>query len=198
MAQSAQHENRKYTYADYLTWPEDERWELIDGVPYNMAPAPTPRHQIMLAALIAQIWNFLKGKPCQVFPAPFDVRFTERDARAEDVVTVVQPDISVVCDPKKIDERGCKGAPDFIIEIVSPKSVQRDLIEKAALYEKNGVREYWVIHPIDKILWVFLLDEKTNRFGALQTYALEGKRAVAALPGLEIDLDEVIRLPVQK
>ncbi|HBF34134.1 TPA: Uma2 family endonuclease [Candidatus Sumerlaeota bacterium] len=192
MAQSVQHDNQKYTYADYLTWPEDERWELIDGVPYNMAPAPTTKHQGIAVALVAILWNFLKGKPCRVFSAPFDVRFSEFVAQEQDLLTVVQPDIAVVCDSKKLDERGCKGAPDFIIEIISPKSGQRDLIEKTALYEKHGVREYWVIHPVDKILWTFLLDETTQKFVPAPASALEGRRAVATLPGLEIDLDEVL------
>ncbi|HBF33298.1 TPA: Uma2 family endonuclease [Candidatus Sumerlaeota bacterium] len=197
MAQSVQHENQKYTYADYLTWPEDERWELIDGEPYCMSPAPTPRHQIILVSLVLQVGNFLKGKPCQLFPAPFDVRFVERDLSDQETLTVVQPDISVICDPQKIDERGCKGAPDFIVEIVSPSSVQRDLIKKTALYEKYGVREYWVIHPVDQILTVYVQDEATQKFGAAHLQVTQGRRAVATLPGLEINLDEVMGASAQ-
>ncbi|HBF34135.1 TPA: hypothetical protein DDW35_06190 [Candidatus Sumerlaeota bacterium] len=195
MAQSIQHDNQKYTYADYLTWPEDERWELIDGEPYCMSPGPMTQHQRISMSLGAQIWNFLEGKSCQVFSAPFDVRFAEPDAQNENVQTVVQPDITVVCDSKKLDERGCKGAPDFIIEIISPSSVQRDLIKKRELYQRYGVREYWVVHPGDRILSVYLFDVPTQKFGAPDLLDMRGKRAVATLPGLEIDLDKVMAEP---
>jgi len=195
MAHSWPQENHKYSYADYLTWPEGERWELIDGEPFCMSPSPTVQHQRIVVSLILQAGAFLNGKPCQLFSAPFDVCLSEPDAPDSDVWTVVQPDILVVCDPKKLNNQGCTGAPDFIIEIVSPSSVQRDLFTKMALYERYGVREYWVIHPIDKILYVYLLDAETQKFGPVNILPMQGKRAVVALPGLEMDLDKVMAEP---
>ncbi|MCP4693168.1 MAG: Uma2 family endonuclease, partial [Desulfobacterales bacterium] len=114
--------NEYYTYADYLTWTDDERWELIDGEPYNMSPAPSTAHQRVLMKFINQIENFLSDRKCEAFPAPFDVRFPGEVEAPEDIIDVVQPDISVICDPSKIDEKGCLGAPDFIAEIISPST----------------------------------------------------------------------------
>ena len=114
--------DQKWTYTDYLTWPEGERWELINGVAYNMSPAPSRRHQELSGELFRQIANHLKGKQCKVYDAPFDVRLSTAGNESDNYIdTVVQPDIVVVCDPSKLDERGCKGAPDIVIEISSPQ-----------------------------------------------------------------------------
>lgn len=147
--------DKKYTYADYLTWDDGHRYELIDGVPYMMAPAPTPLHQEISASLVAQLWAYLKGKRCKVYAAPFDVRLS---ADAEDD-TVVQPDLSIVCDPSKIDERGCKGAPDMVVEILSPSTMRQDQITKLNKYRDAGIREYWIVNPETRSVQVCLLED---------------------------------------
>lgn len=155
-----------YTYADYLSWPEEERWELLEGIPYNMSPAPFRKHQSIAGELFRQIANFLHDKACEVYSALFDVRLLPeasqdelRKADDDDLTTVVQPDISVICDADKLDERGCLGTPDMIIEVLSPSTAAKDQIQKLALYEKCGVKEYWIVHPTDKIVTVRLLNE---------------------------------------
>jgi len=135
-----------FTYADYLTWPEGERWELIDGVAYNMSPAPVPGHQLLLLNLVRRIADITDDQPCEPYLAPFDVRLSERNADDEETTTIVQPDISVFCNPELIDERGAHGAPDLVVEILSPSTGYRDQTEKLALYERFGVREYWIVN----------------------------------------------------
>ncbi|MCP4688605.1 MAG: Uma2 family endonuclease [Desulfobacterales bacterium] len=181
---------KKYTYADYLEWPEDERWELIDGAPYNMGPSPSTRHQLVFGALSNQIYNFLSDKECFVLHAPLDVRFFEENKNDDSIMDVVQPDILVVCDPSKLGERGCLGAPDFIVEITSPSTAGRDYVLKSKLYEKNGVKEYWIVHPIDNILHVFLLEGDKYH---ISVHDGKGELEVATLPGLVIDLDKVFK-----
>jgi Uma2 family endonuclease len=150
--------DRPYTYADYRTWPDDERWELIDGVAWNMSPAPSSRHQAILLELCIQVAPHLKGTPCRVFPAPFDVLLPENDGQAEDDVhNVVQPDLTAICDASRITERGCLGAPDWVVEILSPWTLKKDLDAKFALYERNGIREYWVIDPGSRTIHVYKL-----------------------------------------
>ncbi|MCX7011378.1 MAG: Uma2 family endonuclease [Candidatus Sumerlaeota bacterium] len=180
----------RFTYGDYLQWQDGERWELIDGVAYNLSPAPSRRHQRMVLALVHQIFTFLKDKPCEVYIAPFDVRLPETDEPDEQVPNVVQPDIAVICDPKKLDDRGCRGAPDFVVEIVSPSTSAKDQIEKLDLYERHGVREYWIIHPIDNLLTVRLLGDD-GKYGRPVIREGKGRVAVATLPDLGIDLDAV-------
>ncbi len=119
MSQPEQNLDRKFTYIDYLTWPEEEHWELINGIPYNMTPAPSTQHHKIVSTLIAVFYNALKDSPCQVFGAPFDVRLPEKDSN-EDIFTVVQPDLAIICDRHKLDSRGCLGGPDLIIEVTSP------------------------------------------------------------------------------
>ena len=131
-----------YTYGDYLRWDDGERWELIDGVAYNMTPAPNRRHQAILRELSYQFTAFLAGKPCEVYFSPFDVRLPEHNEKDEEVTTVVQPDLVVICDPDKLDDRGCRGAPDLVNEILSPSTSRKDMKTKLELYEKRGVREY--------------------------------------------------------
>ena len=151
MAEPAQ--NRKYTYSDYLTWDDDKRYELIDGEVYMMSPAPVRIHQRISMEIARQLANYLRGKTCEVYPAPFDVRLNA-DTKDD---TVIQPDITVVCDPKKLDDQGCKGAPDMIIEILSPSTARRDQRFKFHQYLKAGVREYWIVYPDLKNVQVNLL-----------------------------------------
>ena len=124
--------DKKYSYADYLTWSDDERWELIDGVPYNMSPAPILDHQRISGELFRQIANYLIDKTCEVFAAPVDVRFSKSKMKNDkEIFDVVQPDIIVVCDKDKIeDDRSCPGAPDIVMEILSPSTASRDVIKK--------------------------------------------------------------------
>jgi len=189
MSALAQHQGEpRFTYGDYVQWNNDDRWELIDGVPYNMSPSPTRRHQGILLTLATQIRLFLEGKPCKVYVAPFDVRLPEASEPDEEVLTVVQPDIVVVCDPSKLDDKGCRGAPDFIVEIVSPSTSARDQVTKTALYERHGVKEYWLIHPIDNLLTIRLLGTD-GKYGAPLIREGKGRAAVSVLPGLDVDLD---------
>ncbi|MBP7585121.1 MAG: Uma2 family endonuclease [Spirochaetes bacterium] len=160
----ARKKQEHYTYADYLTWGESYRCELIDGVVYDMTPAPSRQHQELAMELSGILWSFFKDHPCKVFPAPFDVRLPSPGEDDDRTDTVVQPDIVVVCDARKLDDRGCRGAPDLAVEIVSPESAARDMKEKLALYEKRGVKEYWVVHPDAKIVMVFYRVKK-NTYG---------------------------------
>ena len=140
----------RYTYGDYLTWDDAQRYELIDGSIYVMSPAPGRRHQEVAGEFHRQLANYLLEKECAVYIAPFDVRLPEREKRDEDIATVVQPDLVIVCDDNKLDERGCKGAPDLVIEIISPGSAGRDRKTKRELYQKHGVLEYWIVDGTSK------------------------------------------------
>jgi Uma2 family endonuclease len=155
-----------------------------------MTPAPTRVHQRILIALGAQFYNQLVGMPCQVYPAPFDVRLPNGSAKDEATDTVVQPDLVVVCDSTKLDERGCKGAPDLAIEIVSPSSGTMDQKIKFALYEKVGVKEYWIVQPAEKVVIVFTLGEN-NQYGRPSVYSEEDQIAVPLLGEVTIDLGPV-------
>ncbi len=186
---SLKNEKEILTYRDYRNWPDEERCELIQGVPYDMSPAPHPRHQRILLELGRQISNHLQDSECIPYIAPFDVRLPEKNEADDEIITVVQPDFSVVCDSSKVDDRGCRGAPDFIIEILSPSTAAKDQIRKLSLYEKHGVKEYWIIHPADNILYVRILGPD-GRYGA--TEILEGgSKKTASIEGLVIDLDAV-------
>jgi len=176
------------TYADYGQWPKDERFELIDGMAYAMGPAPLRRHQVFVGELFRQIANTLKGKPCQPFIAPFDVRLPKSDQPDAQTDTVVQPDISVVCDPEKLDERGCRGAPDWIIEVISPTTASHDHILKRQVYERSGVREYWLVHPVDRIVTVYRL--VAGAYPRNEVYELSDTLASTAVPEVSIDWSE--------
>jgi Uma2 family endonuclease len=188
---------KKWTYADYLTWPDDERWEIIDGVayPWNdtqaMSPGPGKLHQAVSFELARQFGNYLKGRECRAFAAPFDVRFSDVFNQSDNYVeTVVQPDLLVVCDPNKLDERGCNGAPDLIIEISSPSSGKMDLTVKFDLYQRYAVKEYWIVHPEEQTVMVFRLQE--NRlYGAPYRYGGAGLINVSLLGDLSINLTDV-------
>lgn len=145
----------RFTYRHYRTWPDNERWELIEGQAWNMSPAPRARHQALCIKLASWFFDFLEGKACQVFGAPFDVLLPEGDEADEDVDTVVQPDIVVYCDRSKLNEYGARGSPDLAVEILSPSTSRKDLREKFNLYERHGVREYWVVDPGNKSILIF-------------------------------------------
>jgi len=150
---------KKYTYSDYLTWQFDEMVELIKGQLLRMSPAPSRRHQLISGVLSGELYAYLKHKKCQVYEAPFDVRLLKNKKEAfHQIETVVQPDICVICDLEKLDDFGCSGSPDFIIEIVSKTSKKRDYHDKYDLYEENGVLEYWIVDPEGKTVDVFVLE----------------------------------------
>ena len=183
-------EERKYSYADYLTWPEGERWEIIDGIAYMQA-APSPIHQEISGGIFAQFHNYLSGNPCKVYHAPFCVRLTNGDEKQnEDINKVVEPDISIVCDKSKIDKKGCNGAPDLIVEVMSPSSIKTDRLIKFNKYEKAGVREYWIVEPDGKLVNVFILQEN-KRYGRPEIYTEDDKVAVSIFQDLIIDLKVV-------
>ena len=184
MGKAARSRDETYTYRDYLSWDDNERWELIDGHPFCMTPAPSRRHQELTGELFRQLSNYLMDKPCRVYIAPFDVRLAEYGAADDMVRTVVQPDIVVVCDRGKLDDRGCIGAPDLIVEVLSPESARRDMKEKFAVYERVGVKEYWVVDPTAKTAMVFRLDD-TGRFGRHEIYGEEDNP-----PGCSTDYPE--------
>ena len=154
-------EEMRYTFADYLAWDEDDHIELIYGYPYMMSP-PLRIHQKVSGALFRQLANYLDGKKCEVYSAPFGVRlFEEEGDRPEDVNTVVEPDLVVVCDPGKLDDYGCKGAPDLVIEILSPSTRRHDRIVKLDLYQRAGVREYWIVDPAKELIMAYWFEQET-------------------------------------
>ncbi|GHV65150.1 hypothetical protein FACS1894199_05110 [Bacteroidia bacterium] len=184
---------RLYTYADYLSWMDDKRRELINGVVYELFSAPTRFHAAVSMNISFFLKLFIKKKKgkCGIYYAPFDVRLPKNGETADDkIYTVVQPDICVVCDPAKLDERGCIGAPDLVVEVQSPSTAKRDLNEKFNLYEEAGVREYWVVFPRDKSLTVFLMQED-GKFSEGTTYEYDVKVPVFIFEGLTIDLKEL-------
>lgn len=151
-------EKTRYTFADVLSWDEDERIEIIDGEAFMM-DTPSRIHQEISGELFRQLANFLEGKQCRVYPAPFGVRLFARDGDGpEDVDTLVEPDISVVCDRSKLDQHGCKGAPEMVIEILSPSTLRHDRLVKLNLYDQAGVLEYWIVDPQNRAVQVFRRD----------------------------------------
>ena len=177
-------EDKLYTYSDYYSWDDDKRWELIDGIAYAMAPAPSLTHQSLLGEFFYQLYTFLKGKTtCRVFIAPFDVRLNP-DGLDD---TVVQPDITVVCDESKLDDRGCRGVPEMAIEVLSPSSTKHDRVRKFELYQRYGVIEYWIVDPVDKSVQVNILEN--GQYGT-KVYAKTEVVAVHTLEGCTIRLSD--------
>jgi Uma2 family endonuclease len=184
-----------HTYADYLTWGGERRFELIDGDAYAMAPAPDLVHQDAVGEVFVQVKRQLEGKPCRAFVAPVDVRLPRSRAKDQDdhrIDTVVQPDVFVVCDPGKLDRRGVLGAPDWIAEVLSPATAGHDQVKKRRVYEVAGVREYWLVHPGDRVVTVYRLGEH-GQYGRPDVQELEGTTEVAVLPGVVVDWALVTR-----
>ncbi len=180
-----------FTYGDYVGWMGDERWELIDGIAHLMSPSPRRSHQRLSIRLAAQLDRFFGDGPCQVYAAPFDVRLPKGGEPDAEIDTVVQPDLVVVCDPGKLDAAGCRGAPDWVIEILSPSTQARDLVEKRDVYERAGVREYWVIDPETLTLVRHLFDPATKRFGPPVAETGDGWSPPAIFPELSIDRSRI-------
>jgi Uma2 family endonuclease len=181
--------NKTYTYADYLKWTFDERLELIKGKIFKMSPAPGSLHQRLSFRLTLWIGNYLEGKSCELFSAPFDVRLVRRSVDDKDVITVVQPDICVICDPKKVDAKGCIGAPDIVVEILSPGNNKTELQNKYEVYEEAGVLEYWIIHPVEKTFSKYILTD--GHFQPSRILTIGDEVTTPILPGLVISLDHL-------
>ena len=188
--------NASFSYADYLTWKFEERVELIKGRIFKMSPAPSVRHQKVASHLAVEIgWHF-KKQPCEMFIAPFDVRLTDSKKKTQKenskIHTVVQPDICVICDESKLDEQGCIGAPDWILEIVSPGSQKYDLKYKFRLYEENGVKEYWTVNPTENYIQAYTL-QPNGKYGNYRIFTDEEDEPVSPelFPDLKIDLNEI-------
>ncbi|TXL14716.1 hypothetical protein BMR05_06370 [Methylococcaceae bacterium HT4] len=182
-----------HTYADYLQWTENN-YELIDGEAYFIAPAPSLEHQDVAGEIFRQITNALVGKKCRVFMAPVDVRLPKTNEPDEQTDTVVQPDVLVVCDTNKLDRRGVRGAPDWVLEVLSPATASHDQIKKRDLYKRHGVREYWLIHPVDRVLTIYLLKDK--EFTKPEIVELSAATAITVLNDIVIQWDDLLtRLP---
>ena len=178
-----------YSYADYLSWNIPEMVEVIKGKVFKMSAAPKRIHQKLSGKLFIKIGVFLEGKNCEVYVAPFDVRLGSDYSKNENIYTVVQPDICVVCDPSKLDEAGCLGAPDLIVEILSPSNCKKELQNKYEVYEESGVKEYWVISPEAETVLIYTLVNGKYKASRLLTRGDEITTPI--LPGLVIDLEEL-------
>jgi Uma2 family endonuclease len=188
-----QRDSQHHTYGDYLKWSDDRREELIDGIAYiREPPAPAPAHQELVGELYHQIRGALEGKLCRVYIAPFDVRLPKSNETDEKIDTVVQPDVFIVCDRHKLDQRGMRGAPDWLAEVLSPSTASHDQIIKLPVYERAGVPEVWLIHPTDRTLTIYRLED--GRYGRPTILELKGQTPLIAVPGVCIDWD---RLPSQ-
>jgi Uma2 family endonuclease len=183
--------SKQYSYADYLTWQFAERVELIKGWIYKMSPAPSSGHQDISGVFYRNIYEYLVGKNCKLYYAPFDVRLIDSKKSKSDktVYTVVQPDLCIICDLTKIDEKGCIGSPDLIIEILSPGNTKRDLKTKFELYQENGVKEYWIAHPTDKNIMLFTLIK--NKYVLHQTFFDDDVIESKLFKGLKINVAEI-------
>ena len=185
--------NQTYSYADYLTWQFKETVELIRGKIILMSPAPNVKHQRISMNFSGSLFNFFKRKKCQVFAAPFDVRLYDRKKSIlanEDIHTVVQPDLCVICNPEFLDAQGCNGAPDWIIEILSKGNSKREMQIKYELYQESGVQEYWIVYPNDQAINQFVLDDN-GRYQLKQMYTDDDIATPHLFPELAIDLTEV-------
>jgi Uma2 family endonuclease len=180
--------NGSYTYADYLLWQFEERVELLRGKIRQMA-APSRKHQGVSGKIQFMLTAALWKSSCKIYDAPFDVRL-KRTQNNKEVNTVVQPDLCVICDPSKLDDRGCNGAPDLIVEILSPGNSRTEMRDKFQLYQEAGVLEYWIVSPIEKTIQVFKLNEEGIYIGLAPT--VEGDLLTTPIiPNLEVDVTEV-------
>jgi Uma2 family endonuclease len=184
--------NQTYSYADYLLWQFEERLELIKGKIFRMSPAPSMKHQKVASRLHTYFGSFLLGKSCELFSAPFDVRLFDRKKSKKankDIYTVVQPDLCVVCDKEKLDERGCLGAPDLIIEILSKGNSKKEMKIKYELYEEAGVKEYWIVVPYEEFIHQYVLNDKGKY--ELKGIFVDGSIPCQLFPDLQVDLEKI-------
>ncbi len=181
--------NKKFNYADYISWPDDERWEIHEGVP-SMLTAPSWQHQDILGSLIQQFKNYLSDKPCKVFAAPFDLRLPEPGQNDEESINVVQPDLTVICDLTRLKGSGYFGTPELVIEISSPSSGKIDKIFKYKIYEKAGIPEYWIVEPTDKTVTVFTLGNN-KRYERRGAYSEDDSIPLSIFPDFSVNLKHV-------
>lgn len=185
--------DKTYSYADYLKWQLKERVELIKGKIFKMSPAPARKHQVISGHFLKHLYLYLDKQPCQVYHAPFDVRLTPRKGdHTEKIQTVVQPDICVICDASKLDERGCIGAPDWIIEILSPGNSQTEMKNKFEVYQENGVTEYWIADPTSEVIFSYILNEDGKYIG-LQPFTLEDKISSHVFPDFKLSVADIFK-----
>lgn len=185
--------NKRYTYADYLTWLDGKTRELLDGFIKKMSPAPSLTHAEITAELLTSFRNYIKknGGKCRAYTAPFDVRLPKNEEKADDkIYTVVQPDICIVCDETKLDERGCLGAPDMVVEILSLSTMKYDFAEKFTAYETAAVKEYWIVSPKDKGVNVFIL-QQNGKYDSGTVYEGETEIPVKTLKGLNLKTSDI-------
>lgn len=184
-------DNEHHTYGDYLTWSAEHGDELIDGIAYvKEPPAPSRIHQEFVGELCRQVANALQGKPCRVYVAPFDVRLPKDGEPDNEVDTVVQPDLLIVCNPHKLDERGMRGAPDWIAEVLSPSTATYDQTTKLTAYERAGVPEVWLIHPTDRTLTSYRLE--AGRYAHPLVAKLNSQTPIGSVPGVTIDWEQLL------
>ncbi|UJP65412.1 Uma2 family endonuclease [Mongoliitalea daihaiensis] len=179
----------KFSYADYLTWQMEEMVELIKGKVFKQAAAPRVNHQRAVGKIFITLANFLNSRTCEAFVAPFDVRLPVKSRKNEDIDTVVQPDICVVCDPTKIDELGCVGAPDLIVEVLSPGNNRKELKHKYDVYQEAGVLEYWIVQPVECTLMIYTL--VNGQYQASKLLTMGDIARSQAVKGFELDLSSV-------
>ncbi|WP_025143918.1 Uma2 family endonuclease [Pedobacter jeongneungensis] len=179
-----------YSYADYMRFEFEERLEIIKGRIFQMSPAPSRIHQKILGRIHNHIYNVLKGHKCEVYMAPFDVRLAKKTQTDKEIFTVVQPDLVVVCDQNKLDKRGCIGSPDIVVEILSPGNSKKELINKYEVYEEAGVKEYWIVSPLDKTFFRYILDDQ-GKFQPTKLLTEGEEVSTPILPGFTLILEEV-------
>lgn len=180
-------ENKIYTYDDYLKFEDNEIVEIIDGRISAMSPAPSRIHQELIMEISAEIRNYIKSNngECKVYPAPFDVVLVSENQNANDSKNIVQPDISVICDKRKLTDKGCTGSPDMIVEIISPFNPSNDYVRKLNLYEQFKIKEYWIVNPMKKNILVYTLTD--NGYNMPDMYTFNDKVKVNIYNDLEID-----------
>ena len=181
--------SKQYSYSDYLLWEFKERVELIKGFIYKMSPAPNRKHQTISQNVNGDFLSFFKNHPCKVYVAPFDVRLPIKKGKKD--FTVVQPDLCVICDLSKLDDKGCNGAPDLIIEILSPKNNKHDIKTKFDLYEESGVKEYWIIQPEQEIVLVYSL--QNDKYVGLKPFTVDDEVISIVFPNMKILTNDVFK-----
>ncbi|MCK9635112.1 MAG: Uma2 family endonuclease [Methylobacter tundripaludum] len=186
--------NATYSYADYLTWQLEETVELIKGKIMAMSPAPSLKHQSVITNLGGSLYQYFHKKTCKLFYAPFDIKlYNSKKSRLTDqqVFSVVQPDLCVICDKDKLTEQGCNGAPDWIIEVLSPGNTKKEMRLKYDIYQENGVIEYWLVYPYEQAVYQFVLDQDTEKYQLFAMYAGDDLAKPYLFPELHIDLADV-------
>jgi len=186
--------NGTYSYADYLTWRLEETVELIKGKIMAMSPAPSLKHQSVITNLGGSLYQYFHKRPYKLFYTPFDVKlYNSKKSKLTDqeVSSVVQPDLCVICDKEKLTEQGCNGAPDWIIEVLSPGNSNKEMRLKYDLYQENGVTEYWLVYPYEQAVYQFLLDKDTEKYQLFAMHAGDDIAKPYLFPELDIDLADV-------